>query len=49
MDFPALLEGNPPQGLINGLGEVDRGMQDPGPGLAASLGRLSWAVERLAI
>jgi hypothetical protein len=33
--FPPLLEGNPPQGLVNGLGEVDGAMHDSGPRLSA--------------
>ena len=35
MNFDALFEGNRPQGLINGLWEVDGGMYDPGPELSA--------------
>jgi len=35
MDFAPLLEGRFPQALIDGLWEIDGGMHDTGPRLAA--------------
>jgi len=35
MDFAPLPKGRLPQRLVNGLGQVDGGMHDPGPRLAA--------------
>ena len=41
MHFDAFLEGRLPQGLINGLGQIQARINDPGPRLSAC--GLSWA------